>query len=459
MEMSSVQKRGPNDSMDPAFVKNYTPLHPHFHVWRAASSLLDESICPLLKLSDDVDNNTVTKPYSYVNLVHESSYILRQWGATWETKDKFKSLLNKPSLRHEIEESIVAIRGVLIWLDQTSLNKKKNNNDNPEKEDAFTMVDLCCGKGIMSMLLSYLCDRPSIREHSNIRKMKHIVMVDKSIINWDHIHESNRNASPSSDEPNRRSMGISTWGGINIHDESFLDRLLEYNETTKHKLLIVGIHLCKTLSPRAIGIFNQLGQERAPFLQLAPCCLPRLTKRNGSSNSIDIPLYETNDERSFRKSELERRNRARQFDPVCYICNEAGHRVRFCPTLPSNGSEEERTRMISEAKSKGSACWRCGEYGHHRSVCPTVQTSCLPARPVIPCVSMDLTGVAASKTPFDDYCKILTNMVQNPVISKELKVTTLDADADMEKKNNNDHANALNWNATRKCTWIIVSEI
>ena len=49
----------------------------------------------------------------------------------------------------------------------------------------------------------------------------------------------------------------------------------------------MGIHLCKSLSSACIGMFNTLGPTKAPFLVLAPCCLPRLGNRN-----LTVRVYE-----------------------------------------------------------------------------------------------------------------------------------------------------------------------
>ena len=58
-------------------------------------------------------------------------------------------------------------------------------------------------------------------------------------------------------------LPIELWGGCNIHDDTFLDRI----KSQPGRLAICGIHLCKTLSAACIGFFNVLGPQKAPFLR------------------------------------------------------------------------------------------------------------------------------------------------------------------------------------------------
>jgi hypothetical protein len=65
---------------------------------------------------------------------------------------------------------------------------------------------------------------------------------------------------------------ISAWPKCDVHDAAFLERLRD----APGRLAVVGIHLCKMLSPRCVGVFNCLGAAKAPFLLLAPCCMPKV---------------------------------------------------------------------------------------------------------------------------------------------------------------------------------------
>ena len=80
-----------------------------------------------------------------------------------------------------------------------------------------------------------------------------------------------------------------------------------------------------------MGFFNVLGPQKAPFLTLAPCCLPRLCNR------ITIRTFETDAQRQRRLRAQERRELAtRAREMLCLCCGASDHRVRFCPALPDD---------------------------------------------------------------------------------------------------------------------------
>jgi hypothetical protein len=237
--------------------------------------------------------------------------ILRQWGHQWAGKPEWQSLLNKRSLRHEAEESIVALYHLHEWL----LTRQ-------DKDAPLIVVDVCCGKGFFSMYLSYM-----VSEHwKGIVNMTRIVMLDKvtsSQVSWKHIFMANETASYE----HRPRMEI--WEGCNLHHhDKILCRMLELNST----LALVGIHLCKTLTPSCVGIANALGPKRCPYLCLAPCCMPRLvtTKKTNKERIIPIYLYETDHKRQHRLDAIQRRNEALRKGGrhgLCYICSQKHPKV------------------------------------------------------------------------------------------------------------------------------------
>jgi hypothetical protein len=114
--------------------------------------------------------------------------ILQQWGESWVGQSGWHTLLNKKLLLHQVEESIVMLHFLLNWLERRC------------EQTPVTLVDVCCGKGILSMLASYLF-RDMVSTH-----VTGIIMLDKQRdINWNHILASNENAQ---DECSKRGGGF-----------------------------------------------------------------------------------------------------------------------------------------------------------------------------------------------------------------------------------------------------------
>jgi len=146
--------------------------------------------------------------------------------------------------------------------------------------------------------------------------------------------------------------------------------------------------LCRGLSPRCLSLFNILGAQKAPFLLLAPCCVP-----TSHVKQVLVSIYESDDERALRLQIEAQRNRVTR-NNTCYVCGVTGHRVPDCPALPAN--LEERDRVIREATA-AQPCWKCGEVGHRKSDCPSKQTANRPPRPIRASVTLNLTAVHAAR--------------------------------------------------------------
>ena len=162
---------------------------------------------------------------------------------------------------------------------------------------------------------------------------------------------------------------IEIWEGCNLHET---DAIIDRFEAIPCTLALIGIHLCRHLSPCCVGLVNALGPDKAKFLCLAPCCLPRQVRKNKRTNeearTINIPLYEEPAARTRRIEAMKLREQSlgrgkRGAD--CYLCKSPEHFVRACPQLPSDVSE--RLRILQDAV-KDSPCWKCGKLGHSKKV-------------------------------------------------------------------------------------------
>ena len=472
------------------------PPFPFWKVWSAATAIDVGGTSPLARVSDDDSknlshrkspsdsdegsNHSRISSIEYGPLCEEVACVLRGWGHRWAGQNSFQSLLNKSSLLHEVEESIVAIQSLLDWikgvlrregsndachdrkiqqLNKSAVSEGKDSQRNLIRE--ITVVDVCCGKGIFSMLLSYL----AARENDVCRPfhiIKRIIMADKITskkVNWQHIDVTNDDvltftACVKDDHLSEENkihdktvagvinfarVPIEVWGGCNIHDDNFLHKLLSLHEI----LALVGIHLCKHLGPRLVSLFNTLGKDTAPFMCLAPCCLPRLNRRSSGDCSIEVSLYESEGDRTDREKATLLRDRAlgRDTRNACFLCKDRNHRGRDCPSLPLD--EPERTRIVRAAAAV-SPCWRCGIIGHQKVDCRSEQVSTRPTLRKAPAVTISVSNVLLEKNPFGYYCKILSEAAQGRIEIRETKLVS-DASHDQDK----------NWNGKRKATYIL----
>ena len=405
----------------------------HWNIWKTADKL-EESL-----LSKN-NNNKINHAHS--ELTSEVVSILREWGNNWAGEAKWMSLLNKGSLHHEVEESIVAIHHLLEGTSTTTTNTSSRDNC-----DGFIVMDICAGKGFFSFLLSYL-------RHP---KIKQIVMLEKATINWHHITEGNKNAAEEG-----RPL-ISIWENTNLHDyDDILDRAIDLS----YPVALSGMHLCKQLSPSFCGLVNGLGR-RCIYACLTPCCMPTAvtsqkhtydeTKKNKKKKifTLSIQLEETVDDRNKRRDYMIRRERVRK-KPTggpCFYCHDANHGLKECLILPTLGTDEQ----ISIRKAWHSAtvpCWNCLQYGHFKSNCPNIKeggvTKCSSSHNSImtPSLTLDVSDVLKAPRPYSAYCHLLSTTFQTGGY-KEVNVI----ESELEKFGKHQEGN---WNSERKSIFIIV---
>ncbi len=270
-----------------------------YNNWKIHSVIPRLRQTTLLKLGDEHVNNTI----DIICNIIQSNWIVNFCG-----KQEWSSFLNSRAIVKEIEDSVLPIAYVIKILKQKDCNysvEKKNNKHNSIQEKQqqhkkrklaprnqlykpWTVLDLCSGKGFFAMLLSavmsYILDSNDTvtcnNKNNNKNKMKNIVnrilMVDNNNdINWEHIDLLNKSIDTRlSIETNR----------ICLYSESFT-KLIDGLKNSNNNVFVVGTHLCKRLSARAVEVYNSLCSKfneandtnktnlSVAFL-LAPCCLP-----------------------------------------------------------------------------------------------------------------------------------------------------------------------------------------
>lgn len=176
----------------------------------------------------------------------------------------------------------------------------------PKKQ--FTIIDLASGKGYLSMVLSEMLPPDRVFR---------IVLMDKawpmrnsqptpSHINWEHIYgridtgdgssrSDNHGEAPAicldTTEPSTEGtvqpgspappatyyetwpIALDTSKQDLKHSRQLLKIREHYLSNPDHPVILLAIHLCGTLSLRAVQLFND-NPDTVHFLALKPCCLP-----------------------------------------------------------------------------------------------------------------------------------------------------------------------------------------
>jgi Methyltransferase domain len=133
----------------------------------------------------------------------------------------------------------------------------------------FTIVDLACGKGYLSMLLSEMLPPSHVTR---------FVLMDKAWpchgttelsahhMNWDHIHDPKyKDSWPIPLVPCKQDLK-SARQRRSLQDYYFGD------DKNNKNVILLAVHLCGTLSLKAVDFFNQ--NSNISFFCLKPCCLP-----------------------------------------------------------------------------------------------------------------------------------------------------------------------------------------
>ena len=389
--------------------------HSHWHVFRAANELEENGL-------NTADNRSDKRRD---DLTQQAVGILRQWGGKWAGEREMQTLLNKPELLHEIEESIVALAPFCDWLDSFATTQ--------EGMEPVTLVDVCAGKGILSMMASYVLQGDP--------RVKQIVMLDKADMNWKHIVAANDGAEREDRPP------IITWSQCNLHE---IDEVVDRLNNVGTPLALVGLHLCKTLGPTFLGISNRLGAVCAPYICVAPCCLPSQVSRMGKDDkprTIDVLVWETEENRHERGEAKARREAAMKRVCECFLCKSTSHRVNDCNLLPA---DVDMQMDIFRKSAASMPCWRCGELGHYKKDCPSVQTAGKPSLVRPPQLSLDVSSVLDSDRPFETYCELLSTALDRSNIRIE-ENNLVNNKRSGSKRQHTDS----NWNSGRKSTLII----
>jgi hypothetical protein len=150
-------------------------------------------------------------------------------------------------------------------------------------EKKFTIIDLCSGKGYLSMFLSEILPKDKVDRFILVDKAwaiaskKQTTELKPHHMNWDHIYGST--ASDSSDSY------FTTWPIPLYTSKQDLKDSCNQRQMKKHffdridgPIIVLAVHLCGTLSLKAVEMFNN--NQEVKLFALKPCCLPQMVYAN-----------------------------------------------------------------------------------------------------------------------------------------------------------------------------------
>lgn len=192
----------------------------------------------------------------------------------------WKRVFKKDRVVKELIESAPVIEFVKRAIVESSSNNNIDDDDDDKKK--FTIIDLCSGKGYLSMFLSEILPK---------EKVDKFILVDKAWaiaskkttpelkphhMNWDHIYGTSVN--------NNHSSYFTTWPIPLYTSKQDLKDSCNQRQMKKHffdkidgPVIILAVHLCGTLSLKAIEMFNN---NQVKLFALKPCCLPQMVYAN-----------------------------------------------------------------------------------------------------------------------------------------------------------------------------------
>lgn len=178
----------------------------------------------------------------------------------------WKRIFKKDRVIKELIESAPIIENV---------KRLVNESQSTEK---FTVMDLCSGKGYMSMLLAEMLPSEKVERFLLVDKAWAIASKETKELkphhmNWDHIYGK----IPSEDGSEK--TYFSTWPVPLYTSKQDLKQSCNQRQMKKHffektdgNIIILAVHLCGTLSLKAVEMFNT--NENVKMFALKPCCLP-----------------------------------------------------------------------------------------------------------------------------------------------------------------------------------------
>ena len=233
----------------------------------------------------------------YPDLVDKATEIVKKWKVDFPLS-VWTRTVKGDRVAKEFNESAPVIARMLKFVDEEF--------EKPENEGRrITIVDLCSGFGYLGMFLSELLDPEKVRK---------IYLIDKEWPQFGAKPKENRMSNAhivgigteedddeNGEDEGEGGGGIGSWTpkypipllirkvDLKAYDSIQSMSIHVFGETRQLKspIVILGIHLCGTLSFKACELFN--ANANAIKLILKPCCLPNWAIVHQYSDYLDPP--------------------------------------------------------------------------------------------------------------------------------------------------------------------------
>lgn len=204
--------------------------------------------------------NPYITEFSRMPFVSDISHLAREYYPV-------RQLMNHRHLKKELAESLGAIflaERAMRQLDSSRIYNSDLIAFEALKlhQDRIVFYDICCGKGILSFLLTFLFPRSKI------------VMLDNNTsMNLEYLSDSR--------------FSNTSFLCVDLFSDAAFDLIKEKTEEAQQLgffTLAFGLHLCGHLSPRLVHFFNEI--QGISALIVSPCCMP--ARRKGGKQINDM---------------------------------------------------------------------------------------------------------------------------------------------------------------------------
>jgi hypothetical protein len=242
-------------------------------------TMSDDEFCTYM--SSHLQQNALSRYFP--DIFSKAPHCMTNWRRRFgDNPPLWRRLFDKDRVIKEFVEAVPVLDAVVKLINQQTTTTDRQ----------YHIIDLCSGKGYLSMLLSELLP-PS--------KVHRIVLMDKAFpmrnqqpqshhINWEHIygerpnketkhHVSTSTTTTTTTSPSTTQYYYETWpisldtSKQDLKASRQLINIRRHYLNKEYPAIILAIHLCGTLSLRAIQLFNE-NPDTVHFLALKPCCLP-----------------------------------------------------------------------------------------------------------------------------------------------------------------------------------------